>query len=175
MDFPNEYIDFLVHFHGDRDYFECHEIMEEYWKKVDKKNKESIWVGFIQLAVANYHHRRGNFTGAYRTLKKSLQLFTVHKGKLIKLGIDSESMLSQINQQLLEIKNNETYRSLSFPILSKELVEECISRCKKLNMEWQSKSDTGNFQIVHRHLWRDRTEVINNRQKALQKKSNKRQ
>ena len=29
MEFPLKYIDFLVHFHGDRDYFECHEILEE--------------------------------------------------------------------------------------------------------------------------------------------------
>ena len=62
MNFPQKYIEYLVHFHGDRDYFECHEILEEYWKKIDNGNKESIWVGLIQLAVANYHHRRKNLT-----------------------------------------------------------------------------------------------------------------
>ncbi|PAD68333.1 hypothetical protein CHH83_14265, partial [Bacillus sp. 7586-K] len=31
--YDQEYIDFLVHFHCDRDYFECHEILEEHWKK----------------------------------------------------------------------------------------------------------------------------------------------
>ena len=30
--YPTEYIQFLIHFHGDYDYFECHEILEEYWK-----------------------------------------------------------------------------------------------------------------------------------------------
>ncbi|MFZ3196347.1 MAG: DUF309 domain-containing protein, partial [Bacillus mycoides] len=26
--YPTEYIQFLIHFHGDYDYFECHEILE---------------------------------------------------------------------------------------------------------------------------------------------------
>lgn len=30
--YPTEYIQFLIHFHGDYDYFECHEILEGYWK-----------------------------------------------------------------------------------------------------------------------------------------------
>ncbi|MEH7501602.1 DUF309 domain-containing protein, partial [Neobacillus drentensis] len=28
--YPTEYIQFLAHFHGDRDYFECHELLEDY-------------------------------------------------------------------------------------------------------------------------------------------------
>ena len=31
--YSQAYIDYLVHFHGDRDYFECHELLEEHWKK----------------------------------------------------------------------------------------------------------------------------------------------
>ena len=31
--YPEAYTDYLCYFHGARDYFECHEVMEEYWKE----------------------------------------------------------------------------------------------------------------------------------------------
>jgi len=170
MEYPLEYIDFLVHFHSDRDYFECHEILEEYWKETGNRNKNSIWVGLIQLAVANYHHRRGNFIGASRTLQKSFQNFSLNKVELSKLGIDPISLTKQINNQLIRLDNSQNYRSMNIPILSKSLVEKCKNRCQELNMEWFHESDLNNLQIVHRHMNRDRTDVIDARNKALQKK-----
>lgn len=170
MMFPQEYIDYLVHFHGDRDYFECHEILEEYWKKTDDGNKESLWVGFIQLAVANYHHRRGNFNGASRTLQKSLRIFSMNKEKLNKLGIELSLLVKQMNEQLIDIENRQDYQSIILPIYSKSLVEQCKNRSCELNMNWCSESDMNDLQIVHRHLKRDRTNVINERKKALEKK-----
>ncbi len=61
--YPKAYIDYLVEFHATRDYFECHEILEEYWKEDPPKKRKRYWVGFIQLAVALYHHRRQNTAG----------------------------------------------------------------------------------------------------------------
>ena len=71
MGYPKAYILYLVHFHGDRDYFECHEILEEHWKEMDPKDRMSHWVGLIQIAVAVYHERRENRQGAIRTLTKA--------------------------------------------------------------------------------------------------------
>ncbi|WP_218197281.1 DUF309 domain-containing protein, partial [Pseudomonas sp. 2995-1] len=62
MNYPDAYIEYLIEFHGTRDYFECHEIMEEYWKK----NKEKHWHTLIQLAVAIYHERQHNYDGSLR-------------------------------------------------------------------------------------------------------------
>ncbi|MCD2486520.1 DUF309 domain-containing protein, partial [Staphylococcus aureus] len=50
--YPKAYIDYLVEFHATRDYFECHEILEEYWKEDPPKKRKRYWVGFIELAVA---------------------------------------------------------------------------------------------------------------------------
>lgn len=50
--YPKAYIDYLVYFHGLRDYFECHEVLEEHWKKDDKAERKKYWVGLIQIAVA---------------------------------------------------------------------------------------------------------------------------
>ena len=43
--YPTEYIQFLIHFHGDYDYFECHEILEEYWKTKPRGNRDHYLVG----------------------------------------------------------------------------------------------------------------------------------
>ena len=168
MEYPLEYIDFLAHFHGDRDYFECHEILEEYWKEVDSKNKHSIWVGFIQLAVANYHHRRGNFNGALRTLQKSLHIFTLNEVTLFNLGIDPVLLFKQMKQQLLNIEHHHDYQSTNLPIYSKELIKNCINRSEALQVGWCNESDLNNLEIVHRHLRRDRTQVIRERNQAKQ-------
>lgn len=175
MIFPQEYIHYLVHFHGDRDYFECHEILEDYWKKVDNRNKESIWVGFIQLAVANYHHRRGNFNGASRTMQKALHIFSINKKELSKLGIEFSPLYKQMNEQLSNIENKREYRSVTLPLYSKSLIEQCKERSTELNTTWCSESNMNDLQLVHRHINRDRTDVIDERKKALEEKTNRRQ
>lgn len=66
--YSESYIDYLIHFQATRDYFECHEIMEEYWLENDRDKK---WLTLIQLAVAVYHERQktgravSDFTGKY--------------------------------------------------------------------------------------------------------------
>lgn len=175
MTFPQEYIDFLVHFHSNRDYFECHEILEEYWKDVDSRNKDSVWVGLIQLAVANYHHRRGNFNGALRTLQKAFQIISTNEVLIQKLGLDSQLLLRQLTARVTAIEKRHDYQSMNLPIQSKQLLEQCKSRSQELHMTWLMESDLANSQIVHRHMERDRTNVIEERNKAKQKKTNRRQ
>ncbi|WP_338451744.1 DUF309 domain-containing protein [Niallia oryzisoli] len=175
MTYPQEYIDFLVHFHGDRDYFECHEILEEYWKKVDSNNKNSVWVGLIQLAVANYHHRRGNFNGALRTLQKALKIISSNEVLIQNLGLHPCSLLKQITARITSIEKRNNYQSMNLPIHSNLLLESCKSRSQELNMKWLIESDLTNIQIVHRHKERDRSTVIEERNKAKQQKTNRRQ
>lgn len=50
--YPPEYIEFLYHFHCDRDYFECHEILEELWKKILKKRENKSGSGSYKLPLA---------------------------------------------------------------------------------------------------------------------------
>ena len=99
--YPKEYIQFLTHFNGDRDYFECHEILEEYWKKSNDLKKDSIWVGFILLAVSRYHHRRGNFKGAKRTLEKAMNILSLLDFKQSLLGLD-ESIFPLLSKLLIK-------------------------------------------------------------------------
>ncbi|HEY4551294.1 MAG TPA: DUF309 domain-containing protein, partial [Bacillus sp. (in: firmicutes)] len=99
-------------------------------------------------------------------LQKSLHIFTLDEMKLCKLGIDPILLFKQMNQELSNIKHQLDYQSMNLPIHSKELVEKCVNRCHELHLEWCKPSDLNNLEIVHRHLKRDRTSVINERNKA---------
>ncbi|GIN60678.1 hypothetical protein J27TS8_06710 [Robertmurraya siralis] len=169
--YPQEYIEFLVHFHGDRDYFECHEILEEYWKKVDKNNKNSVLVGLILLAVSNYHHRRGNFSGAARTLKKSLMIIEQHN--LDALGLSKEELLILLKARLTHIQERKEYLSMRLPIKDSSLIEACKKSCQQKGVNWCEKSDLSNDEIVHRHLLRDRSEVMIERAQAIKLRQKK--
>src|SRR5690242_7119745 len=54
------------------DYFECHEVLELAWTP-ERGPRRLFLQGLIHVAVALYHHRRGNPEGAIRQLNKALR------------------------------------------------------------------------------------------------------
>jgi uncharacterized protein len=170
--YPKEYIQYLVHFHGDQDYFECHEILEEFWKKSDFKNKHSIWVGFIQLAVANYHHRRENFAGAKKTLKKAFNIFLTMEDSITKLGLEYHTLIATLTEQLAKIEQKHVFNSFQLPIYDDSLLNECKIICKQEGFMWGNDNNITDEHLVHRHKLRDRTKIIQQRQHALKNRKN---
>ena len=71
------YIRFLYHFNVDRDYFECHEVMEE----------------LLQVAVALYHHRNGNVSGAVKLFTGALE--KLEPRREADIGIDMRDLLAR--------------------------------------------------------------------------------
>ncbi|TDL34690.1 DUF309 domain-containing protein [Jeotgalibacillus sp. S-D1] len=170
--YPQAFIDYLVHFHGDRDYFECHEVLEEYWKENTPMEKDSIWVGWIQLAVALYHQRRNNFNGAKRTIEKAITKFRLHEEQLHLFGINPQIFLEDMQALSASISAKSPYTSLQLPLADPFLTEVCINECKKKGFQWGSHSDLSDKMIVDRHRLRDRKEVILLRKQALHKRKN---
>lgn len=169
MAYPNEFIAYLVQFHGNRDYFECHEILEEYWKETDPGNKMSHWVAFILLAVSSYHHRRGNFPGAERTAVNALKIFKNTPATVIhSLGLDYNQLIELLEASINQIKRKMPYKSMNLPIISSILLEKCQSQCEKEGLCWLYSGQVAE-DILHRHTVRDRSEIIKERayQKAL--------
>jgi len=171
--YPTEYIQFLAHFHGDRDYFECHEILEEYWKQTDSNNKSSIWVGLILLAVSTYHHRRSNFVGAVRTLEKALKMFKSQTTCLAKLGLNGQLFLDSLEERLSLMKNSRPYTSFNLPIGDPVLMERCHNYCQQTGLQWGKESDISNDNLIHRHALRDRSSVIAERIYSLKLRKGK--
>jgi predicted metal-dependent hydrolase len=165
LNYPNEYILFLVHFHGDRDYFECHEILEEYWKKVAPREKDSHWVGLIQIAVALYHQRRGNMPGAIRTISKAINNLASHTIELQQLGLEVDELLRLLEYTRKRMMNHQPYKSIHLPLRDKQLIQQCIKECRKAGFTWCNDSDPHNLHIIHKHLMRDRSEVIQERER----------
>ncbi|RIW33565.1 DUF309 domain-containing protein [Bacillus salacetis] len=161
MNYPKEYLDYLIHFHCDRDYFECHEVLEEYWKKTDPGNRDSVWVGLIQVAVGFYHFRRQNRTGAARMMQKGWANLKHHKRSLQELGIDPSRLQKIMEQTIENIISGERYISIRLPV-SNELKQMLQAKCGE-----SSSNQRVPASIIHRHSRRDRTEVIREREKAL--------
>ncbi|TCT25630.1 hypothetical protein EDD68_103185 [Melghiribacillus thermohalophilus] len=149
--FDQAFIEYLAHFHCTRDYFECHEILEERWKQEYPLDRDSIWVAFIQLSVSLYHYRRGNTPGAKRLIQKSIQKFQKHQDMLSSFGLDRREffiMLTQIESRILEDK---PYVDVCIPITHNELKKAIKKRCSEWNHPFPSKSDLSNYQLVDRH------------------------
>ncbi|SEM86771.1 hypothetical protein SAMN05192533_106175 [Mesobacillus persicus] len=167
---PKAFIQYLVHFHGDRDYFECHEILEEYWKEKDPGNKESIWVAFIQLAVSQYHYRRGNYSGALRTHDKAAMIFSNEGGKCQELGINYQALLELLVERRTSILARTPYKSMNLPLSDKSIINQCRKFCLQQGLIWGRESNILDQSLINRHSTRDRSDVILERKLALEKR-----
>ncbi|MFD1738812.1 DUF309 domain-containing protein [Bacillus salitolerans] len=168
--YPQAFIDYLVHFHGDRDYFECHEVLEEFWKEKERGARDQFWVGFIQIAVSFYHHRRGNFPGAQRTLEKAISILEDERVQVHSLGIDDRKLLSTLKERLSDIKARNPYKSLNIPISDHALMQACLKECSLREVIWGSDSDLTNQYLLNKHTLRDRSDVIMERERQKEKK-----
>lgn len=164
---PEAYIRYLIHFHTDRDYFECHEILEEHWKKDGHKK---VWVVLIQIAVALYHHRRGNNRGALRMMQKALSLLQKEKEAVGELGLDAEQLFRQLERYMERVAQKKAYESIELPICDETLRKICQTRCEKQGLTWGQASDLNNAYLMHKHKLRDRTEVIAARERKRKSK-----
>lgn len=173
MTYPQSYIAFLVHFHGDRDYFECHEILEEYWKS--SSARDPVWVGFIQLAVGMYHYRRGKLAGAVKMLRSSYRILVQEQAPLTRLGLDTERLYHLINQTIADVEDHIPYQSMTLPINDSQLLAICQDECQRRGITFGLASDLSNTYLINKHTLRDRSDVISKRQTQLQKKQNQRQ
>ncbi|GGN91253.1 DUF309 domain-containing protein [Saccharibacillus kuerlensis] len=66
MNIEPKLVAFLVYFNRDRDYFECHEVLEELWLE---RGRDPLYSGLLQIAVALYHFRNGSVTHAYNKIE----------------------------------------------------------------------------------------------------------
>ncbi|KYD25076.1 DUF309 domain-containing protein [Geobacillus sp. FSL W8-0032] len=166
--YPKAYIDYLVHFHGDRDYFECHELLEEQWKRDGRPNG---WLVLIQIAVAFYHYRRGNMSGALRLIRRAQALLEEARGMIRQLGLDDQALEALLGDTAARIVRGEPYRSVELPIRDRSLYEQCLAACAKQQLAWGQPSDLGNVDVVNKHQRRDRSGILAERERKKRAKA----
>lgn len=161
--YPEAYKRYLEQFHKTRDFFECHELLEEHWKEDPDGPLRDLWVGLIQLAVGLYHQRRGNVPGARKMLRGAGRLLTAER--LAEAGIDGEKLLAMIGERVRELEGERppAYRDLDLPLADESLLP--LARPAADSRELPAA-------IIHRHKLRDRSEVVEARRAALQARRN---
>jgi len=95
------YVRFLHYFNKERDYFECHEVMEELWLE---EGRSPLYQGLLQVAVGLYHARNGNFSGAVKLLTaavEKLERYPEHR-----LGIDLDKLIADSRAYLAQLRES---------------------------------------------------------------------
>lgn len=168
MNYPAAYIEYLVQFHATRDYFECHELLEEYWKEHPSDGLSKLWVISIQIAVAQYHERRENRRGALKMYQSALESL---KGETTeKLGLDHAQLQALLEQHMAACQGESIYEDMMLPISDNKLLEYCQKEAAARGLSWGQSSAQVSQYIIHRHTRRDRSDVIAARNAALQAK-----
>lgn len=151
------FIRFCTYFNGNQDYFECHEVLEEYWKEIAPGDKEHALVGFIQLATAMYHWRRGNVKGASRTLFKAQTLLNKNNTSPFYDNIDMRALYENIGLIMQKIKDAQPFSSFQLKITNDQLQEVVVHEIKnlpQLNIAF----------LKDKHMLRDRSAIIAERE-----------
>nr|WP_285853231.1 DUF309 domain-containing protein [Sporosarcina luteola] len=156
------FLNFIVYFNRNQDYFECHEVLEEYWKSVPDYTKNHPLTAFILLSTGLYHWRRGNVEGAYRTLVKAENKMLAFQEFDIRYteDIDYGRLVQDTATSVTKLKNGDPFSPLLILLSSETLqqsVEEIASSMELLPV--------GSDAVIHKHMLRDRSDILEEREK----------
>ncbi|PTM57596.1 DUF309 domain-containing protein [Desmospora activa] len=111
---------FLYHFNVDRDYYECHEVLEELWME---EGRDPLYQGLLQVAVALFHCRNGNDNGARKLFRKALAKLRQQPGD--SLGINLARLRQDCTRYLERLEQVEQkpfpFYNLTIDILDPQL------------------------------------------------------
>jgi len=92
------YASFIALFNRDRDYFECHEVMEELWLE---EGRSSLLQGLLQAAVGLHHWDNDNRSGAVKLMEAALAKLSRYGDAV--LGLDLERLRGDLERSLTEL------------------------------------------------------------------------
>ncbi|GAK38648.1 DUF309 domain-containing protein [Paenibacillus urinalis] len=125
------YLDYLVYFNRDRDYFECHEVLEELWLE---QNKEPVYKGLLQVAVGMYHFRNQNIRGGYMMLESAVDILEKYPAQT--LGIELELLVDTSRSLAKKLRSYDSqpisYQDFTIVICDDELDEAVRVRAQSI-------------------------------------------
>ncbi|QSF46825.1 DUF309 domain-containing protein [Paenibacillus tianjinensis] len=117
------YLAYLVYFNRDRDYFECHEVLEELWLA---QERNPLYKALLQVAVGLYHFRNNNVRGAAIMMDRAHEVLGTYPGD--SLGIDLTNLVREVRAYAEQLKAYEAqpflYYDLTIDILDPVLAAE---------------------------------------------------
>ncbi|CAM3059930.1 DUF309 domain-containing protein [Filibacter tadaridae] len=151
------FVKFIVYFNDNQDYFECHEVLEEYWKSLPDGDKTHPLTAYILLSTGMYHWRRGNIPGALRTLRNAEKKFhsisNLHSA--FTEEIDFKRLLNNVQATIVSISSEGPFSSFLIAVTSQQLRQlvEIMEDSLPLLPE-------GSDAIIHKHMLRDREDIL---------------
>ncbi|AHV96901.1 DUF309 domain-containing protein [Paenibacillus sabinae] len=122
MVYDRLYVAYLVYFNRDRDYFECHEVLEELWLS---KERDPLYKALLQVAVGLYHFRNGNVRGALIMLEGAASRLRQYPD--VTLGIHLTKLIRETEDYARKLKEYEQkpfpYYDLTIDIADEKLAE----------------------------------------------------
>lgn len=126
------YIAFFHYFNTERDYYVCHDVLEELWLE---EGREPFYQGLLQVAVGLHHLQNDNQNGAFKMLCSALEKLSLYPEKewmglhLSKLKQDVETYLTGLKQRTRQdAYPDPIVIELTDPVLKKE-----VARMRKEN------------------------------------------
>jgi hypothetical protein len=95
-DYPRLYVEFLHYFNVERDYYECHEVLEELWLE---EGRDLFWQGLLQVAVGFHHFRNGNLGGARKLFAAAMEKLREYD-EPVRMGIDLDQVKRETESRL---------------------------------------------------------------------------
>ncbi|MEK4228908.1 DUF309 domain-containing protein [Solibacillus sp. FSL H8-0538] len=160
--FHHLFVDYCTYFNGNEDYFECHEVLEEYWKEIAPGVKDHPLVGYVQLATGMYHLRRGNTIGAQRILLKAKVNFEANKGSKFFDYVDTSKLMLDVDATLYCITQNRPFEPFQLTLTNTTLQTLVCEQIAK-----QPEQDPA-F-LFNKHMLRDRSDILEARAEKLRK------
>lgn len=145
------FIEYTLLFECHADYFECHEVLEEAWQEGGRSNLG--YAVLIQYAVAHYHARRGNTVGAKKSISALRQKLSLAVSDLEMVGIDVKAFARDLERWPLS-------EMLPLDTPTRQQIE-------RLKPDFEPTVLTFD-ELVHKHMYRDRTPVVTERLRALE-------
>lgn len=145
---------YLYEFHVTRDYYRCHDFLEEWWFELGNP-QDHLLMAFIQLAVAQYHWRADSLKGAQILYEKSLRIFKMNFEKIDEYGIDADRLMKQMEKAQTMVELKEQFHEYNLPILSESLIAELTQLANQSKLKLYELSDMSNPKLVHHHKYKD--------------------
>ncbi len=156
------FVQFLKEFNDTQDFFECHEVLEDYWKEVAPTQKMHPLAALILMSTAMYHWRRENFSGAIRTMRSSLQRIETMQHSSFFETINFGKLKNDMTTALKLMNSAFPFQVFSIQINDAELLTrvESLELPTSLDLHF----------LTHKHMLRDRSEILEEREKQKKRR-----
>ncbi|BCU80682.1 hypothetical protein JIR001_04650 [Polycladomyces abyssicola] len=121
-EYPELYVRFLCLFNLERDYYTCHDVMEELWLE---EGRDLFYQGLLQTAVGLHHCRNQNTGGAVKLMTAALNKLVSYPD--VFMGIDVAKLKQDVEAYLDQLQDC-ARQSIPHDDLTIEILDPILKR-----------------------------------------------